>query len=142
MDPIEVLSGINVNSVPRDITFSTPMKALSIVNEGTSNLNIKFPNSAFYPIKPYESLDIDAEIPFRKFIAKTDSGQTTLRAIGTRDSPMVPLSEPLKGSVPYQVPQVQYVALQTEAENYTPLFIILALIAVVGITAMVIAGKK
>ena len=87
MDPIEVIEGFGVNTTPRQITFATPMQALSIANEGSSELKVKFPNTSYYSVRPYESVDIDAKIPFRQFITKTSSGETTLRAIGTRASP-------------------------------------------------------
>ena len=89
MDPIEVIEGFGVNTTPKQITFATPMQALSIANEGSSELKIKFPNSSYYSVRPYESVDIDAKIPFKQIVAKTSSGETTLRAIGTRAEPKI-----------------------------------------------------
>jgi hypothetical protein len=81
----EILKDLQVTSSPRTIAFSRPLKSISIPNDGTSNLYVKFGESPYHNIKPYETVDLDLNGATNMDIYSDTT--STFRAIGTYERP-------------------------------------------------------
>lgn len=146
--PIDV-SEFSITERGRDINFPYTLGQVSLWNSGPDNVKVKMGNSGFHTLKKSEGWDIESPYGINELYAKTDSGTSNLRFTGTRkfisnsEEPIRIIQENTEKPINIDKTKYYYIPYQNEVNqtsqnNYFPFLILIGIIAIVGITAMVI----